>query len=424
MSWDALTGFEPAFDAQAAFCADPKRFVVANAAIRTGKTYSAARKFLGRVLRDRVRTGLKTYWVIAPTFEEGIAQKIELSALIADKQVDWRKQQKDTLFRNLKRGGGKLWLHGNTLIEFKSADRPEGLVARKVDGVWWTEIARSKYAAWPNVRGRLSNTMGWMIADTSPFGHSWFYNDVLKPSYDGGLPDVGVHRWTALDSPFIPAAEVEAARASLPKAFFERDYMASDDVFMGQIYDVDEALHVRDTCPFTPERAFIVADVNTTGTHPAEFLWALYGHGMLWVEGCYQKVIGLDYKVYANDLARAVMDMRERMHTTFVLDPSAHNELKAMLIDRKVPPQNADNEILPGIRTLGSALMPGVSGMPRLTFSRKARPVLEQLKAQRWVVDGDGIVKARPDKTLDDGWADCARYLAMAALRGPAKQVR
>lgn len=426
MTWEALTSFSPAFDQQRAFCGDTKRIVVANAAIRTGKTYSAARKFLRRVLQDRVTrgSGLKTYWVIAPTFEEGIAQKIELSALIPDRQVDWRRQQKDQHFRNLKRGGGKVWLHGDTLIEFKSADRPEGLVARKVDGVWWTEIARSKYAAWPNVRGRLSNTMGWLIADTSPFGHSWFYNDILRPAYDGKLPDVSIHKWTAVDSPFIPTQEVEAAKASLPKAFFERDYMASDDVFMGQILDLDDALHIRDACPFHPDFAILSADVNTTSTHPAEFVWALANRENLWVEGAYKKVIGLDYKVYANDLASHVRQLRQRYpRTMFVVDPSMHTELKLMLQTMGVHPTNANNDVLAGIRTLGSALMPGVTGRPKLTFSPNVKWVVDQLRAQRWVVDGDGIVKARPDKTLDDGAFDAVRYMCMAVMYAPAKQM-
>jgi hypothetical protein len=416
--WASLLRFAPAFPAQAAFCADPRRIVVANAAIRTGKTYAAAPKFLARVRAELRKPGFKTYWVIAPTYEEGIAQKIELARLIPPHCVDARLQGNDSRWRNLKQGGGKVWLKGNALIEFKSAERSEGLVARKVHGVWWTEIARSKYAAWPNVRGRLANTMGWLIADTSPFGHSWFYNDILKPA----LPDVGVHRWTALDSPFIPRAEVEAARLSLPKAFFERDYMASDDVFMGQIYDLDDALHVRAAPPFNPSHAFVVADVNTTSTHPAEFIWALAdGEGVnarAWIEGAYRRNIGADYALYAQDIARHVAELKARYpRVVFVLDPSAHGELKQRLRLHGVSITLAENDVLAGIRTLGSALMPGAAGVPRLTFAPAARDAYAQLKAQRWVIDGDGIVKARPDKTLDDGWADCLRYLAHTAMR-------
>ncbi len=424
--WDRLYAFQAAFPQQAAFCSDPGRIVVANAAIRTGKTYAAAPKALNRIRRAKPGP-LQTYWFIAPTFEEGIAQKIECARLIPEHQIDVARQGKDDRWRNLKSGGGKVWLRGNKLIEFKSAERPEGLVARKVHGVWWTEIARSKYQAWANVRGRLSNTMGWLIADTSPFGHSWFYNDILKPAYDGVLPDTTVHRWTAIDSPFIPRAEVEAARLSLPKAFFERDYMASDDVFMGQILDIDQALHIVPVCPFVPEFAVVSIDVNTTSTHPAEFVWALATPERAWMEGAYKRVIGLDYRIYAQDIARHVAELKLRFpRVQVIVDPSMHTELKGMLNAAGVFVGNADNEVLAGIRTLGSALMPGPSGAPRLTFSPACGWVVDQLKAQRWVVDGDGVVKARPDKTLDDGAFDATRYLAMALFRasGSGRQLR
>jgi len=414
--WQALHNFKASFEAQARFCNDPSRFVIADAAVRTGKTYSAGRKVMGRIRREikADHRHLKTYWFIAPTHDEGIAQKIELLALVGN-QVDRMKQRGDNRWRDLKHGRGKVWLKGNALIEFKSADRPEGLVARKVHGVWWTEIARSKYAAWSNVRSRLANTMGWLIADTSPLGHNWAYVDLIKPALDGKTKDVSIHKWTAIDSPHIPREEIEAARASLPKAFFERDYMASDDIFMGQIYDLDESIHIRDACPFQPDRAFVVADVNTTSTHPAEFIVALAKGkgqtGRVHIERGYQRVIGLDYAVYASDLAAEINAIK--LPKKFIIDPSFHNEFKAKLRVMGLAPFNADNDILKGVRTLGSLLMPLPDIGPRLTFAREAKPVFDQLRSMKWTVSGEGIVKPMPDKSVDDGWADCCRYLAM-----------
>lgn len=414
--WQTLHDFKPSFDKQSAFCLDVARFVVADAAVRTGKTYSAARKVMARIRNDTIKhpNRLKTYWFIAPTHDEGIAQKIELVALVGDR-VDLRKQRSDNRWKDLKHGRGKVWLKGNVLIEFKSADRPEGLVARKVDGVWWTEIARSKYAAWPNVRSRLANTMGWLIADTSPLGHNWAYIELIKPAMEGKTPGVSVHKWTAIDSPHIPREEIESARLSLPKAFFERDFMASDDVFAGQIYDLDESVHLRDSCPFQPDRAFVVADVNTTSTHPAEAIVALAhgnGHsGRVHITVGYQRVIGLNYDVYAADLASLVNT--QTLPKKFIIDPSFHNEFKSKLRAAGLAPMNADNDILKGVRTLGSLLMPLPGIGPRLTFARSCKPVFEQLRSMKWTVSSEGIVKPMPDKSADDGWSDCCRYLAM-----------
>lgn len=430
-AWPELLAFRPTFDKQAAFCADPARIAITDAAVRTGKTYSAARKAMARIrkaIRADPRT-LKTFWFIAPTHDEGVAQKIELLALLGPHMIDRAKQRKDNRWRDIKHGRGKVWLKGNALIEFKSADRPEGLVARKVHGVWWTEIARSKYAAWPNVRSRLANTRGWLIADTSPLGHNWAYVELIKPGLEGKLPDVSVHKWTAVDSPHIPREEIESARLSLPKAFFERDFMASDDVFAGQIYDLDETIHIKSACPFVPERAFVVADVNTTSTHPAEFIWGVMrGSGpdaRAHIEGCYQRVIGLDYGVYAADLAARVRSQGARLVTEFVIDPSFHTEFKQTLRDLDLEPINADNDVLKGVRTLGSMLMPLPNIGPRLTFAPHAKAAFDQLRSMKWTVSPDGVVKPMPDKSVDDGWADCCRYLAMRAQWNTAvRQVR
>ena len=80
---------ERPFPEQEAFARDPARLVAAFAAVRSGKTYGAARKFVMRVLRDvaadvqadggvrwRPRRAnpmesdqpRRLYWVIAPTY--------------------------------------------------------------------------------------------------------------------------------------------------------------------------------------------------------------------------------------------------------------------------------------------------------------------------------------------------------------------
>jgi hypothetical protein len=55
----------------------------------------------------------------------------------------------------------RLWPYGNILIEFKSAERPERLVARGLDGAWFDEAARCPQVAWANLRARLADRQGW-----------------------------------------------------------------------------------------------------------------------------------------------------------------------------------------------------------------------------------------------------------------------
>lgn len=420
----ALDRFTPSFPQQRAFYDDPSRFSLAGAGVRTGKTYAAARKFIRRVLRKSPSKRLRTYWVIGPTFDEVIAQKIELSDLIPDHLVDWKRQRKDMRFRDIKTGAGKVHLKGGALIEFKSASRPEGLVARKVDGVWWTEIARSKQAAWPNVRSRLSNTNGWLIADTSPMGRCWFYHDVWKPALEGGFPGARCHQWTAMDSPHIPESEVQEARESLSPEFFKRDYLASWDSFSGQIYPSwDRATHMRDLS-IAPSAVVVGADLNTSAEAPASYIvMLLYGEAVsatgrrssrAHIAKEYYETIGLDFDGYARTLADEVAFWRRRnLPTRLVIDPSIHRDMKAKLRTAGVTPHNAKNARMEGIRTVGSVLQPRSDGAPILTVSTECKNLAEEFEGYAWKRTAAGIITEEPDKSGADHLMDALRYACM-----------
>lgn len=431
--WESIG---PHFPQQKLAAESDAKYTLIGAASRTGKSYGAGEKFILKIGLDYFTLGLDKeveYWAVAPNFNDCRAQKIEILRLVPHDMIDWAMQGDKTSFFDTTHGRGTLCLKGKRTIILKSAEKPEGLVAMKLRGIWWTEIARSKMAAWPNVYARLSNYPdSWLIADTSPLGHCWFYEEVWKKAKAGLFVGASTHEWKAVDSPYVPKSVIEQARQNLMPAFFKREFEASWDSFQGQIYDVDEALHIRAVCPFQPSWAVIAADVNTTSTHPAEFVWALCDGGpqyesRAWVEGAYGRVIGLDYDLYANDIQAKYSELKRRFRRVEVrIDPSFHNELKSKLVNRGVPIQNAMNDILPTIRMLGSALVDRPRKGPRLTFSEAARPAFQQIAAMKWVVDSKGIVKDSVDKALDDGYHDACRYMGDVAFPawGNAAQLR
>lgn len=415
------------FPQQAEAIHSPAKWVLIGAASRTGKTFAGARIFVRKLLDDYVAMPWgadREYWCVAPTFDDCRAQKLELLKLIPEWLIDWERQGDKKAFFDGSHGRGFLFLAGGATVMFKSAERPERLVAFKLRGIWWTEIARSKVAAWPNIYARLSNYAdSWFVADTSPLGRCWFYKDVWAPALAGGFRNASVHTWRATDSPFVPREVIEEARTNLPPEWFAREFEASWDALQGQIYSINDDVHIRD-CPFEPQWAIVSCDLNTTSTHAAEFVWA-YGTGRgsavrVWVAGAYRRVIGLDYDSYAHDIADRVKTLTLRFgvgRVRLVVDPSMHRDMKAKLMALGVTPRNAINDILPGVRTLGSALSPLPGAGPRMTFSPDCRGVVDQLRQMRWVVASDGVVRPTPDKTLDDGWADACRYLAMDAFQ-------
>lgn len=432
-AWPKLSAFKAGFDAQRDFCRDPARFVLAGASVRSGKTYSAARKFLARVRKEAKADPhtLKTYWVIGPTSDEAIACKIELVDLIPMWQVDKTRQKNDNKWRDLKHGRGKVWLKGNVLIEFKSADRPEGLVARKINGVWWTEIARSKALAWPNVRSRLANTNGWLIADTSPYGRCWFYLELWEPTTLGKVPNASAHIWRAVDSPFIPPEEIEQARAMLPPQLFRREFEADWSTFKGLIYDeFDPAIHLR-RLDFRPEKLGVFVDVNVASDMPAAFCVAAIAgkspHERVHVlSEFYQKGIGVDGLGGYVDTIRAASLQAEAKYgvpSTIVIDPSAEY-VRAKLVERGMNVVAAKNAVVEGIQRVMLVMHP-INGVSRLTIDPSCTNMVNELSGYRWKVTADGVIREEPEK-VDDHLMDGLRYGVMHFVRpyAPARQVR
>lgn len=415
------------------------KFTLYGAASRTGKTHGAGEHFVDRLFEDYFligagpQVGEVIYWAVGGvSFEDCKAQKTEILRLVPDSMIDYARQGDKRQFFDTTSGEGTLCLKGNRTIVLKSGGKPESLVAFRVRGIWVTEIARSKQAIWPNIYSRLSNYAdSWFIADTSPLGHCWFYEQVWKPAKEGKFIGAKTFEWRAVDSPYVPKQVIEDARQNLMPAFFKREFEASWDSFLGQVYDIDDSKHLRKECPFVPEWALVAADLNTTSTHPAEFVTFLCDSKgkkpRAWVSQAYKKVIGLDYDLYASDISDAVKALQKKFQRVrLVIDPSMHNAFKEKLRGTGVTPWNAVNDILPGVRTLGSALMPDATGVPNLSFNPDALWVVDQLRALQWNVNPSGVILDTVSKALDDGGADAVRYGAMEIFRerSAATQVR
>lgn len=426
-----LSGFT-GFPQQEDFIVSDARFVFAGAAVRTGKTYGAGRAFHRRFLRDYelLPNDALTYWCIAPTFELTVVMKAVLfgdgvnAPLIPEWMIDWQRQGNDRQYADLKRGGGKVCLIGGRTIAFKTADKPESLVADKVRGVWWTEIARSKYKAWPNVRSRLSNYPdSWLIADTSPMGRCWFYVELWDKAIRGELADAECFQWGAVDSPFVPREEIEAARRSLPPEFFRRDYEASWATFTGQIFSgFDRKVHMLDHCPFRSERQWVFADLNQTNDNPAcwvevnegpEYSTQTFTTSRIHVTRENQAHFGHDLEGYAD----AIQESYRRIRASgIVVDPSMPREFKLILERRGLKWLLGKNPLMRGIRVVGMHLHTQLpEGARALTMSKTCANLASEFEGWSWKTNPQGVVTETPDKdALDPHRLDALRYGIMS----------
>ncbi len=239
MKVELAPGYKP-HAKQRALHRSKARFLVAAAGVRGGKSYSATVEFCRRIYQDvaagkgtpPVGTGKRRqprllYWIVSPTTALAKVPVRYLLELIPP-----------ALIERVYEAENSIWLRPDVLVEIKTAQNPEMLVAAAVNGMLVDEACRVKPDAWRGaLRGRLTDTKGWALFATSPLGgrNNWVYSELVSRAEAD--PQIEAFNWQTVDNPYIDPAEVEAARLQLPPAWFKRDYEASWDSFGGAIYD-------------------------------------------------------------------------------------------------------------------------------------------------------------------------------------------
>lgn len=148
-------------------------------------------------------------------------------------------------------------LKNGSRISFRSADREDSLRGEGLDLLVIDEAAMVPERAWSaELRPTLSDTLGDMIAISTPKGRGWFYRWWER----GQSSDhAGADSWRAptYDNPHVPDSEIEAAKHELPERVFEQEYLAKFLDESGGVFDgLDKRLFTGDyELPVPPEEA-------------------------------------------------------------------------------------------------------------------------------------------------------------------------
>lgn len=187
----------------------PARFRVAACGRRFGKTLSAS----GEAVRVAASGG--RVWWVAPTYEvtkRGWNGALQLARQMPGVEV--------------RRGEREIHFPGGGFIGFKTADTGAGLRGEGLDFVVIDEAAFVRESAWTDdLRPALSDRQGRALIISTPIGRNWFWRAWLR----GQDPhETDWHSWTfpTADNPYIPAEEIESARALLPARTFQQEYLA------------------------------------------------------------------------------------------------------------------------------------------------------------------------------------------------------
>jgi predicted phage terminase large subunit-like protein len=135
-----------------------------------------------------------------------------------------------------KENRGDLYIEfkNGSLIEFKTAERPDKLVGAGLDVLWIDEAALiPNEEAWNIARPALSDKIGLVICTTTPRGKNWFYD--LFWGKEGTInPQVGTVEYRSVDNPHFPASEWIDVKQSYHPLLFKQEYMASFDSMAGK----------------------------------------------------------------------------------------------------------------------------------------------------------------------------------------------
>jgi hypothetical protein len=419
---------------QARLHASKARFKAAAAGVRGGKSYGMGVDFYADIYRDLAAgkggqvsgTGKRRrprlhYWVVAPTFAL-LKEPLRYTFEIVPRELIEAFYESDT----------SLWLKPDILIEFKTADNPLNLVASGLSGLWIDEAARIKADAWRGqLRQRLTDKNGWAKFSTTPLGRNWLYEDVVAKSGQDGYETIS---WTTAENTFIPniAEEMANAQATLPKRYFEREYLASFDAFTGTIFDEWlESLHV-----VSPEAFIRDYAVRPGGDVRTLFRRIIAGVDWGWNSAGAIVVVGdmgaagavvLEESYAAN---RIVFDPRAKDTwvneavrlrdkwgiKSFFCDPSAPGNLH--LFSRSaLSAVQADNDIGEGLRAIQQFMHP-IAGKPRMYVLDGCTNLRREIPQYQWDQNRDrsGFVDL-PAPNQSDHAIDALRYAMIEIAR-------
>lgn len=130
---------------------------------------------------------------------------------------------------NIKRTKPKrIDLINGSQIEFRSAGKEDGLIGEGVHSLVIDEASMTPSSAWKKeLRPTLSDTMGTMLAISTPKGRNWFHDYYQRgQSDDEEFSEIESWSSPTKENPHIADSEVEAAQRELPQRIFEQEYEA------------------------------------------------------------------------------------------------------------------------------------------------------------------------------------------------------
>lgn len=220
------------------------RFKVLAAGRRWGKTRLGVNECL-----DIAGQGGRAWWV-APNYKMSEVGWRPLRRIGQRIGAEVRKVDRQVILAN----GGE--------VSVRSADNPDTLRGEGLDFVVVDECAFVPEEAWTEaLRPALSDRQGRAIFISTPKGRNWFWRLWQRGQVND--PEWMSWRLPTSDNPYIPQAEIDAARASLPELTFRQEYLAEFLEGEGTVFrNIAACIHAPDATPKDHEGHRIIIGVD------------------------------------------------------------------------------------------------------------------------------------------------------------------
>lgn len=224
---------------QDAFLASEARFKLFRAARRTGKSFSAAKAVMPKVLTPNTRG-----WIVGPTYDLAEKEFRYIVDMLARAHKKMGLPKPDVLHSNPKMGDLYIRMPWGAEVIGKSAERPLSLVGEENDWIILSEAAQQKADTWFRyLRPTLSSRMGSAIFPTTPdISGAWLYELELDIP---NMPGWELFTCAAWDAPHFNAAEIAAAKKELSEDAFAEQYGGEWTFHAGRVFKAyNRATHI------------------------------------------------------------------------------------------------------------------------------------------------------------------------------------
>jgi len=284
------------------------RFCVAVCGRRWGKSVSASVE--AQVVLSQSN---KRVWCVAPTYDgsEKIFREIWHKMVVEKSMPTTRASYKDQYIE----------FEWGSVVEGKSADKPDSLVGEGLDLLILDEAAKIKKKTWEMyLRPTLSDRKGSALFITTPQGFNWVYDLYLLGQKD--------EMWHSFNSPSHENnyaypdgnrdSDLLEAKRNLAKEVYDQEYGAKFTSFAGRVYPFDRNLDMGHF-PYDPGLPTFCS-IDFGFRQPAALWFQTYREEGLWHIRIIDEIIH-ETDIKTDDFANRIKS-RNYKYVTYYGDPA------------------------------------------------------------------------------------------------------